>query len=232
MHFKHSTLELHDPDYQDFAKFPTAAGETSRGRRKSDPSRIRPQSQWLEDEFDMEEYDAEEELHYQSRRLDLRSPRRTPHRPRSAQHSSAQDFHSAYSPSSSITSSPASSYSPLPLSSSTPYLSVFDPEEKPHSHNRHCLIPKQLRRISFTSQLEAKFFDNDDDDEHEQVTEQQRRADFIAERDTSILHSMTDMTYSQALKKQWVAISLSIQIRLFRARKRASSLSSLKPRKD
>ncbi|KAF5388743.1 hypothetical protein D9757_004760 [Collybiopsis confluens] len=211
--------EMHDPDYQDFPVFPVA-GKTSRGRRRSsDPMRTRPQ--WEQDgEVDMEEYEEEEERHFQSGRH-----LRNNVRPRSAQHSPARDYYpSAHSPSasSSITSSPSSSYSPLP-----PYISVF--EEKPHSH--HCLLPKRFRRHSSCSQEHQFSHDSYDDSygfEDEYEAEEEVHTD-VAERDRSIVRSqMTDLSYSQAIKKQWLAVSLSVQVQLFRARKRASSHRSRK----
>ncbi|KIK60439.1 hypothetical protein GYMLUDRAFT_43754 [Collybiopsis luxurians FD-317 M1] len=197
--------EMHDPDYQDFPVFP-AAGKTSRGRRRSDPSRSRPQ--W--DEYEEDEEDEEE---LQARYHHRRNTRR--HR------SSSRDY-PVYSSSSSLTASPSSSFTPLPPCE--PYISVF--EEKPHSH--HSILPKRFRRHSSGSQ-EFSYDSYSDDFEYDDHDAEQHRRDELAQRDQSILRSqMTDLSCSQAIKKQWLAVSLSVRFQLFRARRRASSCKSRK----
>jgi hypothetical protein len=194
--------EMHDPDFHYFPVY-----NTSRGRRASDPSSSK--SRWEEDEEEEEEEDLQAPYYHRRH-----SKRHT----RSAQHSPARDYPTFPS----VSSSPSSLSSPLP--SSSPYVSVF--EEKPHAH--HSLLPKRFRRHSAGS--ESVPYPSYDDDEYsysdpiqyDDSSDSEEGVDVVAARDESLHAHHTDLSYSQAMKKQWVAISLSLRFQIFRARRRAS----------
>ncbi|KAF5392250.1 hypothetical protein D9757_001530 [Collybiopsis confluens] len=166
---------------------------------------------------------------------------------KNAELSSFQDYYEDYndrvyspsSPSSSVAFSPSSTYSPLPSYTSTKF---SDFEEEPHSgrhHHHHDLLSTQVRRLKSRVQdrLEEIQYGfratsdsecDDDDDEYQKAfrAEQQRR-DEIAERDQSIIHSQMEpeLSYAYAMKKQWVAASLSVNLSLLRAKRRVRSLT-------
>eukprot|EP00914_Ancora_sagittata_P010786 GHVO01021049.1.p1 GENE.GHVO01021049.1~~GHVO01021049.1.p1 ORF type:complete len:257 (+),score=0.99 GHVO01021049.1:47-772(+) len=199
--------ELHDPDFQYFPVYP-GSGKSRRGRRISDSYR----AQEDEDELEQEEESQAQQYHRR--------------RPRSAQSHTTRDSTNFYSSSipSSSSSSPSSLSSPLP---STPYTSVF--EEKPHHH--HHLLPKRFRSHSSgaTSAPCSLGFDSSSvyeyDNSERYIDSEDVDLDLTqpeADRSSIGVHSES---YSQSMKKQWLAVSLSVRFRLFRAKRRASSLS-------
>ncbi|KAF9077895.1 hypothetical protein BDP27DRAFT_1310372 [Rhodocollybia butyracea] len=118
----------------------------------------------------------------------------------------------------SSSSSAPSSLSSSPLTQSTslpsPYTSVY--EEKPH----HSILPKRFRRhssSSFDDDFYSEPFEYDDEDEQTSISE---------------VHSIhapaphLDLSYSQAMRKQWLALSLTLRVGLFRAKRRASNCRS------
>ncbi|KAJ3895185.1 hypothetical protein GG344DRAFT_73307 [Lentinula edodes] len=204
--------QMHDPDFHYFPVYEGAGKNNKRGRRISDPwdrSKIQ-----FGDE-DLEEDDDDEERPRQYHR------RQSTRRPRSSQsHTypiSSSDSYTSSIPSTS--SSPSSITSPLPYS---PYTSVF--EDKPH-HHHHSILPKKFRRHSSDSSSppSPSSFDAlelDDSSDVEYVDEDHESS--VEEQDLSS-HQQNALSYSQAMKKQWLAVSLSLRFRLFRARRRASS---------
>ncbi|KAJ3848721.1 hypothetical protein EV368DRAFT_68018 [Lentinula lateritia] len=201
--------QMHDPDFHYFPVYEGAGKNNKRGRRISDPwdrSRIQ-----FGDE-DLEEDDDDEDRPRQYHR------RQSTRRPRSSQShtypiSSSDSYTSSIPSSSSTSSSPSSITSPLPYS---PYTSVF--EDKPR-HHHHSILPKKFRRHSSdSSSLDA--LELDDSSYAEDVEEDIQPS--TEEQDLPV-HQQNVLSYSQAMKKQWLAVSLSLRFRLFRARRRASS---------
>ncbi|KAJ3864610.1 hypothetical protein EV359DRAFT_81266 [Lentinula novae-zelandiae] len=208
--------QMHDPDFHYFPVYEGAGKNNKRGRRVSDPW-DRSKIQYGDE--DLEEDDDNEERPTQYHR------RQSTRRPRSSQShaypiSSSDSYTSSIPSSSSTSSSPSSITSHLPYSS---YSSVF--EDKPRHHHHHSILPKKFRRHSSDSSsppspLSLDALEFDDVSDVEDVEEDHESP--IEEQDLSS-HQQTALSYSQAMKKQWLAVSLSLRFRLFRARRRASS---------
>ncbi|KAJ3881250.1 hypothetical protein F5051DRAFT_120264 [Lentinula edodes] len=207
--------QMHDPDFHYFPVYEGAGKNNKRGRRISDHSDRRKTQFGVED---LEEDDDDEERPRQYHR------RQSTRRPRSSQShtypiSSSDSYTSSIPSSSSTSSSPSSITSPLPYS---PYTSVF--EDKPH-HHHHSILSKKFRRHSSdssspSSPLSFDALESDDSSDVEYVEEDHESS--VEEQDLSS-HQQNALSYSQAMKKQWLAVSLSLRFRLFRARRRASS---------
>ncbi|KAJ3810792.1 hypothetical protein F5876DRAFT_65320 [Lentinula aff. lateritia] len=91
-------------------------------------------------------------------------------------------------------------------------------QNKPR-HHHHSILPKKFRRHSSdSSSLDA--LELDDSSYAEDVEEDIQPS--TEEQDLPV-HQQNVLSYSQAMKKQWLAVSLSLRFRLFRARRRASS---------
>ncbi|KAJ4470425.1 hypothetical protein J3R30DRAFT_3537485 [Lentinula aciculospora] len=187
--------QLHDPD---FHYFPVYQGV--RGRRRS---RI---STGDEDEGEGEEEDGEEGLVETDSRQYHRRHGGTRLSPSHIYPISSSD---SYHSSSSTSSSPSTTSSPLPCS-----------EDKRRRH--HSIVPKQFRRHS-SDESERRFtFDTVFDAlDFEDAAEEQEQEPIAQNQNQN--QGLSASTYSQTMKKQWLAVSLSLRFRLLRARRRASS---------
>ncbi|KAJ3793550.1 hypothetical protein GGU11DRAFT_799408 [Lentinula aff. detonsa] len=210
--------QMHDPDFHYFPVYEGAGKNNNRrARRISDPV-ARSRIQFEDEDVDLAEYE-EEEVESRSRQYNRRHNTR---RPRSSQsHTYSISSSDSYYPSSSA-SSPSTTSSPLP------YSSVF--EDKPRHH--HSLLTRKFRRqssdstppsspLSYSSPL-----DFDDYSDVEDVQQSQPSADDVDEeehQEVSAQQPQTTFSYSHAMRKQWLALSLSMRFGLLRARRRASS---------
>jgi len=189
--------EMHDPD---FHYFPVSTGRSTRSRRGRRVSDLARSEDELEDELEEEEYE------YESRQIHRRQSYRRPRSPQSSTvHPSIYSVSSS-SPSSSLSSSPSSFSSPLPISSLS--------GDKPHHHN-HLLKKLRRRSVGSTSSFDYDSYDDFTDPEEVDSDQGHSSGAEVVER------SHTD--FSQTMKKQWTAVSLSLSIQLFRAKRRASS---------
>jgi len=178
----------------DFHYFPVSTfGRSARSRRGRRVSNLADDE---EDELEEDGYESQQVHRRQSYR-----------RPRSTQSSTVHpSIYSASSSSSSPSSSPSSFSSPLPIS---PVLG-----DKPHHHS-HLLKKLRRRSVGSTSSFDYDSYDDYTDPEEVDSDQGHSSGTEVVER------SHTD--FSQTMKKQWTAVSLSLSIQLFRAKRRASS---------
>ncbi|KAJ3775941.1 hypothetical protein FB446DRAFT_723435 [Lentinula raphanica] len=214
--------QMHDPDFHYFPVYERAGRNGDKRRRRISDPLSRSSIQFEDEDLDVEEdeEDFESRLRQNSRRHQSR-------RPRSSQsHTYPLSSSDSYYTSSSSSSSPSSYSSPLPFS---PYTSVF--EDKPR-HHHHSILPKKFRRpssdssppsspLSYTSPLDFDEPSDVEDDQQNQTSPDD--VDETEHQEVSAQPPQTAFSYSQAMKKQWLAVSLSLRFRLFRAKRRASS---------
>lgn len=178
----------------DFHYFPVStSGRSARSRRGRRVSNLADDE---EDELEEDGYESQQVHRRQSYR-----------RPRSTQSSTVHpSIYSVSSSSSSPSSSPSSFSSPLPISPVS--------GDKPHHHN-HLLKKLRRRSVGSTSSFDYDSYDDYTDPEEVDSDQGHSSGAEVVER------SHTD--FSQTMKKQWTAVSLSLSIQLFRAKRRASS---------
>jgi len=205
--------DLHDPDYRHFPAMPQH-NDHSRRRRKQ---QNRSSSDWgfqyrsEEDDEDSEPED-ETEMNWQGRPSHTSAT--SPRRGASQRRSLSPSHHATYFPYSSTNTSP-SSYTSTPLSTS--------PESVSSScHSSPRKLSKAMPRCSFdepstthvleSSSVEALdlYDDDDNDDESQQLT-----PTMTEKASADDVPSCTD-----ALRKEWQSVQLSMRIRVFRMKKR------------